>query len=218
MEKKQCTVIGCDEYIAYKGLCIPHSVKQLDYELEHPPEPPKPKAELCKVEGCDRPNAWRDLCRQHGVLDREGKPLIPFKPYTKQRGECKFDGCEREKDTGGYCHSHYEQLRSGRELKKLRPKKKRRVSPYINDSGYRVIRMNGANVLEHRYIMEQSLDRKLLPKENVHHINGIRDDNRISNLELWSVSQPAGQRVEDKIKWAKEFLDQYGYTISGRDT
>jgi hypothetical protein len=58
--------------------------------------------------------------------------------------------------------------------------------------------------------MEQKIGRKLLPGENVHHINGDRADNRIENLELWSKSQPAGQRVSDKIRWAKEILATYG--------
>jgi len=62
---------------------------------------------------------------------------------------------------------------------------------------------------EHRLIISEHLGRPLIKGENVHHKNGERADNRLSNLELWSTTQPSGQRVKDKIKWAKELLALY---------
>ncbi len=51
---------------------------------------------------------------------------------------------------------------------------------------YRRKTVKGKSVLEHRWVMEQHLGRKLLPNEEIHHIDGNKRNNDIANLEVFT--------------------------------
>lgn len=119
-----------------------------------------------------------------------------------------------------FCKSCYEDGRQYLVVKTDDKVNKIKNIRYIKDSGYVLIHRpdhpnshKNGYILEHTFIVSEHIGRPLKKGENIHHINGIRDDNRIENLELWSRSQPSGQRVEDKIAWCQEFLKSYGYTV-----
>ena len=56
-------------------------------------------------------------------------------------------------------------------------------------------------VLEHRWVMEQHIGRRLLKSEDVHHINGNKKDNRIENLEVFTHSEHTRLHNPIKYRW-----------------
>ena len=61
-------------------------------------------------------------------------------------------------------------------------------------------------------VMSNHIGRPLRKDETVHHKNGNREDNSLSNLELWTTNHPSGKRVEDALLWAKQFLESVTLT------
>lgn len=174
----------------------------------------------CTFPECLKPVRYTGLCRGHYEQRRKGREMSPLRTHVRREPGtlCGYRDCDREAKNSGLCHGHYGQQWRGEEMRPLKI-----AGPWgewrVSTKGYvRRRRTNPDTGLrewqhQHRYVMEQYLGRDLLPHEEVHHLNGQRDDNRLENLELWSTSQPKGQRVEDKIEWARGLLEQYGYTV-----
>lgn len=167
---------------------------------------PRINPEVCVEDGCSQPAVAKDRCDKHYRQWRRDSGEIPRK-YTVNRGKtCQHEGCDLPAERRLLCSTHYARwLRNGDTDLRIAA----HGDGHWRPSGYWVTTRKGKSQHNARHVMEEHLGRALLPGESVHHINGVRNDDRIENLELFVTSHPRGQRPNDLVEWALEILERY---------
>ena len=207
-----CCVDGCDKPYSAKGMCKSHYFRSAEVKMRKNARRRKGNFTiLCSI--CRAPfqtNYKRSNNYCSNDCYRKSEPLrTKERMADKNRPRCQVDGCERPMHVKGLCGAHFQRKRHGISLKHPLQKKAKGRGEWSNGYGYVIMNTPHGLMMKHRYLMELKIGRKLLKCETVHHLNGVRDDNRIENLELWHKSHPSGQRVIDKLAWCKAFIAEY---------
>lgn len=166
----------------------------------------------CKIAGCSgAKHKGHGYCEYHYGRWRAGKEIDVPKRRHNPGAQCEADGCSNIARSNGFCDKHRARWKKHGDPSITKHSKEYGAGKdwYVGKGGY-VLRWAGkghpnatghGNLYQHRHVMSEMIGRPLRKDENVHHKNGNRSDNRPENLELWTKGQPAGQRVQDRVKW-----------------
>lgn len=168
--------------------------------------------ETCLYEGCSAPPDRRGLCKTHYTRWwRYGDPGVVRVGRHEPGQRCSVVTCTELAIARGWCSRHHRMWRRNG-VPELRPVRTPQWN--VDGAGYvtKLVEVDGVRhrLSQHRVVMEEVLGRSLEHHETVHHVNGVKTDNRPANLELWNSSHPGGQRVADLIDWANRLISTYG--------
>lgn len=205
-ETPRCSVVGCDMASRARGLCKTHYNRLRrgnDFSLPVRQQNGRYQDDVCIVGGCVSRPVAKNMCGLH---------------YNRSR---RIAGKVAQKHD-----PNYDSRRIAEMTAPLRGTGPIEMKRWVNRLGYVLIvvpqntpgapkkrslltKHRTTHMLEHRYVMSKHLGRAILPWETVHHKDGNRANNDISNLELRSGQHGPGIIISDGVHACLDYIERY---------